>query len=173
MAEAVLIRRYKRFLADVRLTDGSVRTVHIANTGAMTGCATSGSRVLISDSEDPKRKLRWSWELIRVGRTWVCVNTAVANRVVRHWLSTGRLFPQSGRNRGPIRAEPRYADSRFDFALGDEVLIEVKTVTLRKDGIGAFPDARTDRGKRHVERLAAIRDRRRILLFFVARGDVQ
>jgi len=169
LEDAVLLRRYKRFLADVRLPDRSVRTVHLANTGAMTGCAISGSRVLLSDSGNPKRKLRWSWELVKVGRCWVCVNTAVANRVVRHWLESGRLYSGSG----VVRPEPRWKDSRFDFALGDEVLIEVKSVTMARDGIGAFPDAVTERGRRHLDRLAAIRDRRRVLLFFAARSDVR
>ena len=168
LADAVLIRRYKRFLADVRLPDGSVRTVHVANPGAMTGCAVSGSRVLLSDSENPRRKLRWSWELVKVGRCWVCVNTSIANRVVAHWLESGRLYRDSGR----VRAEPRWEDSRFDFAVGDDLLIEVKSVTLLRDGVGAFPDSVTERGRRHLERLGAIRDRRRVLLFFVARPDV-
>jgi len=104
-----------------------------------------------------------------VGRRWVCVNTAIANRVVGYWLRSGRLYPDSGL----VRAEPRWGDSRFDFAVGDDLLIEVKSVTLTIDGMGAFPDAVTERGRRHVERLAAIRDRRRVLLFFVARGDVR
>lgn len=168
LADAVLLRRYKRFLADVRLPDSSVRTVHLANPGAMTGCAIPGSRVLLSDSGNPRRKLKWSWELVKVGRCWVCVNTAVANRVVRHWLESGRLYAGSG----VVRPEPRWEDSRFDFALGDETLIEVKSVTLAQEGIGAFPDTVTERGRRHLDRLASIRGRRRVLLYFVARGDV-
>jgi len=169
LEDAVLIRRYKRFLADVRLSDGSVRTVHVANPGAMTGCAISGSRVLLSDSRDDRRKLRWSWELVKVGRCWVCVNTAVANRVVAHWLNSGRLYPGAG----AVRREPRSGDSRFAFPVGDDLLIEVKSVTLRVDGVGAFPDAVTKRGLRHLERLAEVRDREPILLYFVARSDVR
>jgi len=135
----------------------------------MTGCAKAGSAVLLSDSQNPNRKLRWSWELVKVGRCWVCVNTAVANRVVKNWLESGRIFPGSG----SVRPEPRWGDSRFDFALDDDVLIEVKSVTLVEKREGRFPDSITERGRRHVERLAAIRDRRRVLLFFVARGDVR
>ncbi|MHC4223278.1 MAG: DNA/RNA nuclease SfsA, partial [Planctomycetota bacterium] len=91
--DALLIRRYKRFLADVRLDSDRVLTVHCANPGAMTGCDRPGSRVLISDSRDARRKLRYTWELVRVGRSWVCVNTQVANRVVRKWLEMGHLLP--------------------------------------------------------------------------------
>jgi len=160
----VLIRRYKRFLADVRFPDGAVRTVHVANPGAMTGLAEPGARVLLSRSENPRRKLEWSWELVRAGRTWVCVNTAVANRVVRHWLESGRL----DLGPGAIGTEPRVGDGRFDFRVGD-AYVEVKSVTLAD---GRFPDAVTARGRRHAERLAAMRGVRRVLLFFVARGDV-
>ena len=149
LLNGVLIRRYKRFLADVRFPNGTVhagvQTIHVANPGAMTGCAIPGSEVLVSDSGDPRRKLPMSWELVRVGRTWVCVNTAIGNRAVRGWLEQGRLFEGAG----PLRAEPRHGTSRFDFALGDDVLIEVKSVTLRVDGVGAFPDSVTERGRKH------------------------
>jgi len=176
LLNGVLIRRYKRFLADVQFPNGTVfagvRTVHVANPGAMTGCAVPGSEVLVSDSGDPRRKLPLSWELVRVGRTWVCVNTAIANRTVRGWLEAGRLFADAG----PLREEPRHGSSRFDFALGDDVMIEVKSVTLRVDGasgVGAFPDSVTARGRRHMEELAALRGPRRVVIFFVARGDVR
>jgi sugar fermentation stimulation protein A len=135
----------------------------------MTGCATPGSAVLLSDSGNPHRKLRLTWELVKVGRRWVCVNTQVANRVVETWLKTGRLLPDSG----PVRREVRIGDSRFDFILGARCVVEVKSVTLEVDGLGAFPDAVTERGRRHVETLAGLRGWRRILLFFVARGDVR
>ena len=136
----------------------------------MTGCAIPGSEVLVSDSGDPRRKLPLSWELVRVGRTWVCVNTAIANRTVRRWIESGRLFPGAG----TLRAEPRHGSSRFDFALGTDVMIEVKCVTLlAESGVGAFPDSVTARGRRHMDELAALRGPRRVLIFFVARGDVR
>jgi len=163
LRDAVLIRRYKRFLADVRWPDGSEATVHVANPGAMTGLAEPGAKVLLSKAESPGRKLPWSWELVRAGRVWACVDTAVANRVVRHWLESGRL----DMGPGEIAAEPRIGDSRFDFRVGSTV-VEVKSVTLAD---GRFPDAVTRRGRRHVERLAAMPGRR-VLLFFAARGDV-
>jgi sugar fermentation stimulation protein A len=164
LTDAVLIRRYKRFLADVRLPNKALRTVHVANPGAMTGLAEPGARILLSRSKKPRRKLEWSWELVKVGRIWASVNTAVGNRVVKHWLESGRL----DFGPGSVRAEPRHADSRFDFQVGS-TFIEVKTVTLAD---GGFPDTVTERGRRHVERLAAMRGARRVLLFFVARGDV-
>jgi len=163
-----LLRRYQRFLADVRLADGTERTVHCANPGAMTGLDAPGSAVLLSRRDDPRRKLSLTWELVRVGRTWVCVNTQVANRVVRRWLETGRLLSGTG----PVRSEVHRAGSRFDFALGDDTVVEVKTVTLRTGRVAAFPDSVTARGRRHVETLAGLSGVRRVLVFFVARGDV-
>jgi len=167
LVEGTLVRRYKRFLADVALPEGRV-TVHCANPGAMTGCAEPGSTVLLSKSANPKRKLAYTWELVRVKRTWVCVDTAVANRVVGSWLETGQLLPGNG----PARREVRVLDSRFDFALGERCIVEVKSVTLAAGRAGAFPDAVTKRGRRHLLALAGMRNMRRVLVYFVARGDV-
>jgi sugar fermentation stimulation protein A len=161
-----LIRRYKRFLADVELASGS-ETVHCPNPGAMTGMADPGSAVLLSSSDSRNRKLRYTWELVRVGRTWVCVNSQIANRVVGAWLRSGALFPGAG----AVESEVAAGGCRFDFRLGGRTLLEVKTVTLRDGRFGAFPDAVTKRGRKHVETLARMRGRR-VLLFFVGRGDV-
>ncbi|MHC4819746.1 MAG: DNA/RNA nuclease SfsA, partial [Planctomycetota bacterium] len=141
---------------------------HCPNPGAMTGLMEPGSAVLLSRSDSPHRKLPYTWELVRVGRTWVCVNTAVANRVVGHWLETGQLLA----GQGAVRREVPRGRSRFDFALGDRCLVEVKSVTLRVDGVGAFPDAITERGRRHLETLARLRSMRRVLVYFVGRADV-
>lgn len=164
----MLLRRYRRFLADVRFPTGAVATVHCANPGSMAGCCEPGRPVLLSESADPRRKLRFTWEMIRMGRTWVGVNTAVANRVVAAWLETGRLFP----GRGAVAREVACGNSRFDFAVG-EGLLEVKSVSLVRDGIAAFPDAVTERGRRHCEELARARRQGRpaTLLFFVTRAD--
>ena len=167
-----MIRRYKRFLADVSMRDGSEVTVHCPNPGAMTGLADPGTPMLLSHHPGTRRKLAWSWELARAGDAWVCVNTAIANKVVAAWIEAGTLFPELG----PARAEVRYGDSRLDFRFFDGSLLEVKSVTLMGEaGVAAFPDAKTERGRRHVETLAAAGDdpgvKRRLLLFFVARSD--
>lgn len=163
-----MIRRYKRFLADVQTPDGESRTIHVANPGAMTGLAEPGARILMSRSENPRRKLPWSWELVQCGRTWACVNTAVANRVVGSWLRSGRIFP----DQGSIRAEPRRNNTRFDFLVGKDLWIEVKSVTLARDGVGYFPDSVSKRATRHLRELAEMSSARRVLLYFVARADV-
>jgi len=167
--DGVLLKRYKRFLADVRLSSGETVTAHCPNPGAMTGCDRPGSAVLLSDSRNPARKLRFTWELVRVGRIWVCVNTQVANRAVRRWLETGQLL--SGYE--TVRPEVTVGNCRFDFGLDDRAYVEVKSVTLKTDdGLAAFPDSVTERGRRHVETLASLKGVRRILLYFVARADV-
>ncbi len=168
LEEGVLIRRYKRFLADVQVPNGELRTIHVANPGAMTGLAEPGSRVLMSRSENPRRKLPWSWELVQCGRIWACVNTLVANRVVGWWLRSGRLYP----DQGSIRSEPCRQNTRFDFLVGEDLWIEVKSVTLARAGIGYFPDSVSERATRHLRELAGMRSARRVLLYFVARGDV-
>jgi sugar fermentation stimulation protein A len=168
LVDGVLKKRHRRFLADVRLATGRHVTAHCPNPGAMTGLMDPGSAVLLSRSDAPHRKLPYTWELVRVGRTWVCVNTAVANRVVGHWLETGQLLP----GYGTVRREPRHGRSRFDFALDDRCLVEVKSVTLEVDGVGAFPDTVTERGRRHLETLARLRSVRRVLVYFVGRADV-
>lgn len=171
LLEATLLRRYRRFLADVRLPDGTVETVHCANPGAMTSCCEPGRPVLLSESADPRRKLRRTLEMIRMGRTWVGVNTALGNRVVRGWIEEGRLFPDAG----PLRPEPRVEGGRLDFLLGDRTFLEVKTVSLRVGSDGAFPDARSERAARHLRILGRLRKRGYLAshLYFVARSDVR
>ncbi len=165
-----LVRRYKRFLADICFADGAVRCVHCPNPGAMTGLAEPGQAVLVSKSDDSRRKLAWTWEMVRVGRIWVGVNTQIANRVVGHWLRSRRLFGEYG----VVRSEVRRGATRFDFVLDDRCVLEVKSVTLASGQIGAFPDAVTECGRRHVEELARARREglRAVLLYFVARSDV-
>lgn len=168
LVDGVLKKRHRRFLADVRLATGRLVTAHCPNPGAMTGLMEPGSAVLLSRSEAPHRKLPYTWELVRAGRAWVCVNTAVANRVVGHWLESGQLLP----GYDTVRREVAHGRSRFDFALDERCLVEVKSVTLKIDGVGAFPDAVTTRGRRHLETLARLRGLRRVLVYFVGRADV-
>lgn len=149
-----LLRRYKRFLADVDVGDGNIVTMHCANTGAMTGCAHPGSRIWYSNSQNTKRKYLFSWELVETqAKELVCINTSRANKVVREALDIGLIsIVKKGeiRNEVPILDEP----GRFDFGIGDTV-IEVKSVTLGiEDRGGAFPDSISLRARRHAHALA-------------------
>lgn len=167
-----LLRRYKRFLADVELTDGQQITVHCPNTGAMTGCAEPGSRVWLSTSDSKTRKYPNTWELVETAQGMACIHSARANKVVRAGFEDGLIpgfeaYPE-------IRSEVKYGqNSRADLLLeGPEgrIFVEVKSVTLcRDDGQGLFPDAVSERGRKHLRELASIRDEStRAIMFFCA-----
>ena len=170
LLEGRLLRRYKRFLADVELPGGEVITVHCPNTGAMTGCAEPGSRVWLSVSDSKTRKYPHTWELVETSHGMACIHSARANRVVREALAAGRI-PDFG-DYPDIRSEVKYAGgSRVDLLLeGDagRVFVEVKSVTLcREGGRGAFPDAVSERGRKHLQALQSVRDKTtRAILFF-------
>lgn len=163
LESGTLVRRYKRFLADVEVAGHGVVTMHCANTGAMRGCATPGSRVWFSTSTARRRKYAHSLELVAThdgdAAGLACVNTGRANPIVGEALNAGRI---PGLPAGPVRAEPPIPDldlaaaGRFDFAVGGELpmFLEVKSVTLCRKGIGAFPDAVSERAKRHALALA-------------------
>lgn len=178
LEEAVLLRRYKRFLADVEHADGRVQTVHVANPGSMKTCAEPGRPVRILDSHNPKRKLSHSLEQVRMGRTWVNVNTARANGLVGSALARGAIPTLADWQ--VDRAEVRHAcGSRFDFRLvghhgTGEAWLEVKQVSMRVGNTAQFPDAVTARGRRHLEHLAGLaRDGEPcVVVFCVSRSDV-
>ena len=156
--EATLLRRYKRFLADVELADGQRLTVHCPNTGAMTACVEPGARVWLSRSDNPRRKYALTWEVIELSSgAAVCIHSARANAVVAEALGQGDIAELAGYTR--VEREVRcFEGSRVDFVLGEpgRCLLEVKSVTLGLDeGYGAFPDAVSERASRHLRDLAA------------------
>jgi len=172
-----LVRRYKRFLADVELADGTVVTAHCANTGSMAGCAAPGSRVLLSESTNPARKLAYTWELVAVGDTWVGINTARANGVVAEALEAGRIPELAGFE--SIRREVPYGrNSRIDLLLDGPdgpTHVEVKNTTLAEGGLARFPDAVTARGTKHMDELAQVvkGGGRAAVVFLVHRDDAR
>ena len=170
----ILERRYKRFLADVTLPDGQLVVAHCPNTGAMTGCAQPKSRVWLSPSTNPKRKLAWTLELVESDAGLVCVHSALANTVVMEALSEG--LPTGLAGFTSLRREVKYGQgSRADFCLdtfqrtdthfnsklscnaGTSMMVEVKSVTLYcGDGLGKFPDSVSARATRHVQELTNV-----------------
>ena len=179
MVPGRLVRRYKRFLADVRLDSGPLVIAHCPNPGAMTGYKYEGMRVYLSPAEQgSKRKLKWTWELARPGAAYVLVNTARANPVVAEALHAGRLTDigvyESVRAEQPFGVE----GSRVDFVLQDKkrgrCFVEVKNVTFAgANRTALFPDAVTERGRKHLRELMHVVDQgdRAVLLYLLARAD--
>ncbi|MGI9264726.1 MAG: DNA/RNA nuclease SfsA [Gammaproteobacteria bacterium] len=181
LIEARLVRRYKRFLADVRLKDGTLTTVHCPNTGAMQGCDTPGSIIWLSSSENVRRKYPLGWELIEVsGGALVGINSRLANELVFEALVDGGI-EEIGQPTG-IRREASFADhrARIDFLLSlgeekDNCLLEVKSVTaVDSNGIAYFPDAVSLRAVRHLDFLVAkaATGIRCVLFYCVQRNDI-
>ena len=189
---ATLIKRYKRFLADITLPDDSERTIHCANTGAMTGCATPGNTVWYSTSDNAKRKYPNSWEISETDKGHrICVNTARANQLAVEAIENKTIVELLGYD--ALRTEVKYGseNSRIDILLEDSekppCYIEVKSVTLLDEqqtstkqgtstkGQGFFPDAVTTRGQKHLRELTEMAEsgNRAVLLFTVLHSGIE
>jgi len=181
LVEGRLVRRYKRFLSDVELHTGEMVTAHCANPGSMLGLTTPGSRVWLSRSDNPKRKLAFSWELIEVdlgrGATLVGINTSSPNGAVASAIQNDLIPELTGY--ASLRREVRYGgNSRIDILLEDEArppcYVEIKNVHLmREAGLAEFPDSVTARGAKHLAALSqmAAASARAVMVYFVQRGD--
>lgn len=172
-----LLRRYKRFLADVALEAGGSVTAHCPNPGSMTGLAEPGMRVWLEPNDDPRRKLSHAWRLVELDGAWAGIDTAVPNRVAGEALRAGAIPELAGYE--TIRAEVRYGgNSRVDFLASDphlpDAYVEVKNVHLsRRPGLAEFPDSVTKRGTKHLDALAAMAraGSRAVMLYVVQRDD--
>jgi sugar fermentation stimulation protein A len=190
LKKAILIKRYKRFLADITLEDGTTTTLHVANTGAMTGCAAESDTVWYSTSENKKRKYPFSWELTQTQQNhFICVNTLRANQLVEEAITDNVIKELSGYSN--LRREVKYGDenSKIDFLLSDEnnieTFIEVKSVTLlsnysiiddeENNKQGYFPDSVTTRGQKHLRELMQMKQQghRAVLLFAVLHSGIE
>jgi sugar fermentation stimulation protein A len=179
-----LERRYKRFLADVTLDDGSSVIAHCTNSGSMLSCLEEGAEVWLSPADDPKRKTQYTWEMIKIGGKWVGVNTSNPNILALEWISGGMVPGLEGLS--GLKREVKWEDSRFDLygemageksASGPEqkCFIEVKNVTLKDGERALFPDAVTERGRKHLNTLIRVRKAgmRAVMLYVVQRMDVR
>jgi sugar fermentation stimulation protein A len=175
LIRGTLVRRYKRFLADVRLPSGEMVTAHCTNTGSMLGCNEPGSVVYLSLSPNKGRKLAYTWEMIQIKRTWIGINTFHPNRLVAEAVEAGAIPELCGYQ--VIRREVKVsARSRLDLCLeGNDgcCYVEVKNVTVSFGGAAAFPDAVSERATKHLKELIRLKRRghRAAVVFVVQRGD--
>lgn len=178
LVPGVLIRRYKRFLADVTLADGQEVTAHCANPGSMMGLAEPGMRVWLEPNDDPKKKLKFGWRLVEhTGGHFTGVDTGVPNRMLRAALEAREVPGLT--DFSSLRAEVRYGEnSRIDFLLTGQdkrdTYVEVKSVTLsRQTGLAEFPDSVTARGTKHLQELSNMvqQGHRAVMLYLVQRTD--
>ena len=170
------IKRYKRFFADVQLEDGRIVTAHCANSGTMKTCLQEGWKVVLSYHDDPKRKLKYTLQLIHNTDTWICLNTHLANKIVKEAIENKLISPLAGYD--SLQTEVKISDkSRLDIVLSSPTkscYIEIKTVTLKGKGNQVlFPDAVTTRGQKHLQELILLVEsgKRAVLFFLVQRQD--
>jgi len=180
LLRGVLIKRYKRFLADVTLENGEVVTAHCANSGSMLSVDQPGSEVWLSRASNPKRKLGYTWELIRVGENLVGINTNLPNALVAEAIGSGTMTELAGY--ATLRREVKYGqNSRIDILLDSpgrpQCFVEVKNVSLKRDpepgGLLEFPDAVTARGQKHLMELADMvqMGHRAVMVYLAQRSD--
>jgi|LGVF01.1.fsa_nt_gb sugar fermentation stimulation protein A len=175
LIKAKILNRYKRFLADVELENGDIITVHVPNTGRMTTCWEHNWDCVISDSENPKRKYRYTLEMTSNGKTWIVVNTGIPNSLAEDFIANNRI--PGLENYDTIKREVKYGEnSRIDLLLqrGEEkCFVEVKNVTLVENNIAYFPDAPSDRAIKHLKELEAEvqKGNRAVMLYLITRED--
>ena len=175
LVHGILIRRYKRFLADIKLDNGDVVVAHCTNSGSMRSCIVEGAEVYLTPENDPKRKTRFTWEMIKINDSWVGINTNNPNRFVFEALKSG-IIPGLDTYE-IVKREVKFEDSRFDiYAENSEekCFIEVKNVTYKHEDFVLFPDAITTRGLKHLLTLQKAKSEgyRAVMVYVIQRMDV-
>ena len=177
LIKAKFIKRYKRFFSDHKLEDGSLVTAHCANTGAMLGVTKEGVTSWLSKSNDPKRKLKWSWELVQINKTIIGINTHNPNKIVQEAIQNNKIKELI--DYSILKREVKYGtNSKIDILLQDDskkdCYVEIKNVHLsREKGLAEFPDAITTRGAKHLRELSLISKSglRAVMLYLIQRND--
>lgn len=176
LVHGTLIKRYKRFLAEVRLDDGSEVVAHCTNSGSMKSCLENGAEVYLTPVTDPKRRTKFTWEMIKINGGWVGINTGNPNKLAFEAISAGKIPELTGYTN--VKREVVFGDSRFDVFAENETekcFIEVKNVTLKEGKYALFPDAVTTRGQKHLKTLMEVKESgmRAVMLYIVQRTDVE
>jgi sugar fermentation stimulation protein A len=176
LISGTLVKRYKRFLADVKLNNNRVVTAHCANSGSMKECSEPGRTVFLSSHDNPKRKLKYTWEIIEMPSSLVGVNTNIPNRLVHKSIEDGLVKELEGYDR--IKPEVKVGNhSRLDLCLtkreNNQCFVEIKNCTLVTDGVACFPDAVTSRGLKHLVELQKLLDKgnRCVMFYLIQRTD--
>jgi len=170
-----LIKRYKRFLTDIELEDGSIVVAHTNNSGSMISCIEEGAPVMLSPANDPKRKTQYSWEMIFINNNWIGVNTVIPNQLIAEAIKNNQI--EGLKEYNLVKREVKFEDSRLDiYAENDyeKCFIEVKNVSMKVGDGALFPDAVTTRGLKHLETLIRIKKQgmRAVMVYVIQRMDV-
>ena len=176
LVHGTLIRRYKRFLADIMLDDGTVVVAHCTNSGSMKSCLENGAEVYLTPVDDPKRKTKFTWEMIKINGNWVGINTTVPNILAFEAIKKGEIPELTDYTK--VQHEVRFDDSRFDVYAennSEKCFVEVKNVTLKEGKYALFPDAVTTRGQKHLKTLMKVKEQgmRAVMLYVIQRSDVE
>lgn len=176
LIHGTLVKRYKRFLADIKLDNGEIVVAHCTNSGSMKSCLEDGAEVYLTPVNDPNRKTKFTWEIIKINGDWVGINTSVPNILAYDAISSGTIPELAGYSR--VRREVKFRDSRFDvFAENDneKCFIEVKNVSMKDGQYALFPDAVTTRGQKHLKTLIEVKKQgiRAVMLYVIQRSDVE
>ncbi|WP_319227996.1 DNA/RNA nuclease SfsA [Draconibacterium orientale] len=171
-----LIKRYKRFLADVELDTGEIIVAHCTNSGSMKSCLENGAEVYLTPVDDPKRKTKFTWEMIKINGDWVGINTGNPNKLAYEALLYGEIPGLDEYT--TVKREVKFGDSRFDVYAENETekcFVEVKNVSMKENEYALFPDAVTTRGQKHLKTLMDVKRQgmRAVMLYIIQRSDVQ
>ncbi len=171
-----LIKRYKRFLADVQLDSGDMVIAHCTNSGTMKTCLEAGAPVCLTPVNDPKRKTKFTWEMIYMNGGWIGINTSVPNLLAFDAIRDGKIGKLQGYT--SVKREVTFGDSRFDIYAEnkhEKCFVEVKNVTMKVGEYALFPDAVTTRGRKHLETLIKVKKQgiRAVMLYVIQRMDVE
>jgi sugar fermentation stimulation protein A len=175
LTHGTLIKRYKRFLADVLLDNGEIITAHCTNSGSMKSCIEEGAEVYLSPVNQPKRKTKFTWEMIMINNNWVGINTAQPNKIVYDAIINHQI--PGLQNYTKATREVKFGESRLDLLAenqNERCAIEVKNVTLKQGDFALFPDAKTERGLKHLKTLMRLKTEgyRAAMVYVIQRMDV-